>query len=267
MPIRALRFILAIALAGAMLHSLPARADDYTDIWWAGPTEDGWGVNLIQSQDFIFATFFVYGPAPAKTPVWYAGNLSRSGNSFTGGLYQTTGTGIGVKWDANDHSATQVGTATFTPTSTTTGTLVYNVNAANEVKAIVRQTLTSIATGGSYFGTGVIYTTGCSNPGNNNRQVADVDPVVTQTVSGQMQIVLTFGPETCTLAGTFVQEGLLFRIPIATYVCKNGNQTSLDTSAMVYEMKSTSIGLEGRWTAPDVGGGCKEDGSFASVFP
>ena len=147
MTTRILRTLLAATLAGALMQSLPARADDYTDIWWAGPAEDGWGVNLIQSQDFIFATFFVYGPAPAKTPIWYAGNLTRSGNRFTGGVYQTMGTGIGAPWNPADHPTNppQVGTATFTPTSTTTGTLVYNVNAAMESKSIVRQTLTPIA--------------------------------------------------------------------------------------------------------------------------
>src|SRR5262245_33809818 len=118
MPLK-LRNAFAIALGIFLLQALPARADDYTDIWWAvGGTESGWGVNRIQSQDFIFATFFVYGPAPAKTPIWYAGNMTRQSNgSFSGGLYQTTGTGIGAVWNPADNSATQVGTATFTPTS------------------------------------------------------------------------------------------------------------------------------------------------------
>src|SRR4029434_3669339 len=121
-----LRMFVVCLFAASMMHAAPSRADDFTDIWCAAPAEDGWGVNLIQSQDFIFATFFVYGPAPAKTPIWYAGNLTRRENgSFSGGLYQTTGTGIGATWNPADHGVTQVGTATFTPTSTTTGTLSY----------------------------------------------------------------------------------------------------------------------------------------------
>jgi hypothetical protein len=47
----------ACLLAASLMQALPAQADDYTDIWWAGSAEDGWGVNFIQSQDFIFATF------------------------------------------------------------------------------------------------------------------------------------------------------------------------------------------------------------------
>lgn len=243
----------------------PASAEDYTDIWWAaGGTESGWGVNLIQSQDFIFATFFVYGPAPAKTPIWYAGNLTRQANgSFNGGLYQTTGTGIGATWAPGDYTAPQVGTATFTPTSSTTGTLVYNVGTVPVTKNIARQMLTSIALGGSYIGSAVVVTSGCSGA---TQQVFDVDPVVSQSTGGQLQIVLSFGNESCTLQGLYAQEGTLFRISNATYVCKNGSTTTLDTTATVYEVKATSIGLEGRWQAPNVGG-CVEDGTFSSVFP
>ena len=51
-------------LAAVLLVSLalvrPAAAVDYTDIWFL-PSEGGWGVNLVQSNQFIFATFFVYG--------------------------------------------------------------------------------------------------------------------------------------------------------------------------------------------------------------
>src|SRR4029453_13984971 len=108
-----LRNAFAVALGIFFLQALPARADDYTDIWWAGGVEDGWGINLIQSQDFIFATFFVYGPAPAKTPIWYAGNLTRRENgSFSGGLYQTTGTGLGATWTPAHHGGPHARTPT-----------------------------------------------------------------------------------------------------------------------------------------------------------
>lgn len=256
---------LCVGAVSLFLCAGPASAEDYTDIWWnVGGTEDGWGVNLIQSQDFIFATFFVYGPAPAKTPIWYAGNLTRQASgSFSGGLFQTTGTGIGAPWAPGDHTVVQVGTATFTPTSSTTGTLVYNVGAVGVSKSIARQNLTSIALGGSYIGSAVVNTSGCTSSG---QQIFDVDPVVSQNTGGQLQIVLTFGSESCTLQGLYAQEGTLFRIPTASYVCTQGTMTTLDTTATVYEVKATSIGLEGRWQAPNVGG-CQEDGTFSSIFP
>jgi hypothetical protein len=261
-----IRNVLCIALGALVLGALPARAQDYTDIWWrAGGLEDGWGVNLIQSQDFIFATFFVYGPAPAKTPIWYAGNLSRQADgSFSGGLYETRGTGIGAPWNPADHpTPVQVGNARFTPTSSTTGTLVYNVGGIVVTKDIARQPLTAIALGGSYVGSAVVVSSGCTAAGS---QIFDVDPVVTQSTGGQMSIGLTFGAESCTMQGTYVQEGTLFRIPIATYVCTNAGTTTVNTTSTVYELKATNIGLEGRWSAPNVNG-CAESASFSSVFP
>ena len=43
----------------------------------------------------------------------------------------------------------------------------------------------------------------------------------------------------------------------ATYTCGTGPAT-------VYELKSTSLGFEGRWTAP-IAGGCTEYGTFSTV--
>ena len=263
-----LRMFVVCLFAASMMHAAPSRADDYTDIWWAGPAEDGWGVNLIQSQDFIFATFFVYGPAPATTPIWYVGNLARQGSVFTGGLFQTMGTGFGVPWNPLDHHSFQVGTATFNPIDSSSATLDYSVNGVAVHKSIVRQTLTQILIGGSYYGTAVIVTSGCMGT---ETKLRDFDPVVAQTTTGQVQMDFTFGGdpdfENCTFSGTLVQEGLLFRIPAASYVCRIGTTTTVNSTATIYEMKLTSIGLEGRWFTPNVGGGCTEDAKFATIFP
>jgi hypothetical protein len=262
------RMFVACLLAASLMQALPARADDFTDIWWAGPAEDGWGVNLIQSQDFIFATFFVYGPAPAKTPIWYVGNLQRQGSIFTGGLFQTTGTGFNAPWNPADHTTVQVGTVTFNPIDSSSATLTYSVNGVPVSKAIVRQTLTPILIGGTYYGTAVVVHSGCSDAANNGTVLTDFDPVVAQTTGNQVQFDFLYaGTENCTLAGTYSREGLLFRVPVASYVCKNGSTTTVSTTATIYEMKATSIGLEGRWVATNVGGGCVEDAKFATVFP
>jgi hypothetical protein len=262
MRLHLLRPLLTIVLAFACTLPLAARAVDYTDIWWAGAVEDGWGVNMIQSEDVIFATFFVYGPAPGNQPIWYAVTLTRDANGiFAGDLYQSTGTGIGVPYDPAQFAATKVGTATFTPTSSTTGTLDYNVNTTNVSKQIQRQTLTTILLGGTYYGTGIVTVTGCDNSAQNATQILNVDPLVMQTLS-QLQIVFQFGSNlTCTMTGAVAQEGQLFRVPSASYICNTG----APTTSTLYEIKQTSIGIEGRWFA-NIGGGCREDGSFSGVL-
>ena len=263
MRIHILRKLTQFAFAIACALPLMARATDYTDIWWAGHAEDGWGVNLVQSEDFIFATFFVYGPAPGTQPIWYAGNLTRNAaGAFSGGLYQTTGTGFGVPWDPAQHSSTAVGTATFTPTSTTTGTLAYNVGTTNVTKQIERQTLKLILLGGNYAGTSVVEVSGCTNTASNVTRTYIFDPQVTQSLSGSLQFDFQFSAnESCTMVGTAAQEGQLFRIPSARYTCNSG----IDTTSTLYEIKATAIGIEGRWQA-NTGGGCREDGRFSAVL-
>ena len=61
---RLLPTVLSLALLAV---PLPAAATDYTDIWYL-PSESGWGVNLIQAEDVIFVTLFIYGPN--NQPTW-----------------------------------------------------------------------------------------------------------------------------------------------------------------------------------------------------
>jgi hypothetical protein len=66
-----------------------ASAVDYTDIYYLA-TESGYGFNVVQSDNFLFVTFFIYGPN--KQPTWYTAQLTddATGNNYAGGLYATT---------------------------------------------------------------------------------------------------------------------------------------------------------------------------------
>ena len=113
----------ATILAGgpALCGGFRAGASDYTDIWF-NPSEQstgggGWGVNVVQSDAFLFLTFFIYGPD--NKPTWYVAGLTRDANgNFNGPLYATTGTYFGAPWNPADGAGSaQVGTASFNPTS------------------------------------------------------------------------------------------------------------------------------------------------------
>ena len=81
---------------------LRAAATDYTDIWYL-PSESGWGVNLIQAEDVIFATFFIYGPN--NQPTWYVAIIYRDANgNFAGNLYSTVGPYFGGPWNPASRS-------------------------------------------------------------------------------------------------------------------------------------------------------------------
>ena len=95
--------------AGLLISGSLAHAANYTDIWW-NPAQSGWGVNLVQSDQFIFATFFIYGAA--KQPTWVTANLVKDASgAFTGPVYLTTGTYYGSPWNPADVTAASVGTA------------------------------------------------------------------------------------------------------------------------------------------------------------
>ena len=277
-------FLATLVWTLALMLPLRAGAADYTDIWWApctaGPNcdaatghESGWGVNFVQDEDVVFATFYIYDAA--KKPMWVSSPMFvNAAGSYSGNLYLSAGSFFGGPWNPNDvpNPLPAVGTAAFVPTSATAGTLTYTVNNVPGIpntvvtKSIQRSMFRTIILGGNYVGTGVVATTGCSNNGSNGTSVFDVDPQITQLVSGEVGITLAFGAsESCTMSGPAIQEGQLFRMPGASYVCKSGNTTTLSTTATVYEVKATSVGIEGRWSA-NTGGGCQEDGRFSGAL-
>jgi hypothetical protein len=243
--------------------TLPAQAADYTDIWYT-PPEDGWGVNFVQSDSFIFATFFVYGPD--NKPIWYTGEMIADGlGHYTGGLYLTTGTYFGtVPYDPAQKGITQVGTLTFTPTAADTGVLTYNVGAVVVTKNIQRLTLTGIALGGNYVGGQTGTYASCTDSTANGSYYDTYTLSVTQSV-GVATFTFTYDKEvaTCTMSGALEQHGQLYRIPNASYQC-TGDLT-IDSNADMFEIKATAQGIEARF-AGSPGGGCQETAQFSAVL-
>src|SRR5277367_3915114 len=164
------RLISATLALALLILPLQAVADvDYTDIWYL-PAESGWGVNFVQADSVIFATFFIY--SQGNVPTWYTAIIyaNGDGSSFTGNLYSTTGTWFGAPWDPTKVVNTQVGTATFTPSSPYQGTLSYSFTSGmppTVTKIIQRQVLTTIALGGNYIGgqSGAYSGSGCTFAG------------------------------------------------------------------------------------------------------
>ncbi|HEX4859426.1 MAG TPA: hypothetical protein VFV17_10440, partial [Usitatibacteraceae bacterium] len=117
---------------------------DATDMWWAGQSENGWGVSIAQHGLQQFAVLFVYDNS--GKPTFYAmpgGTFNASQTAFTGALYQPTSS----PYFAYDSSlfrpggATNgsVGTATITYSSANAATLTYTINGISGTKQIVRQ--------------------------------------------------------------------------------------------------------------------------------
>ena len=256
------RFLLAVLLFATAFR---AGASDYTDIWF-NPSEQstaggGWGVNVVQSDTFMFLTFFIYGPD--NKPTWYVAGLTRDANgNFSGPMYATTGTYFGAPWNPADGAGSaQVGTASFQPIDAYSANLSYAFSAGpTVVKVIQRQSLTSIPLGGSYNGTQAGSYSNC----NNGFAYTDRFGLgVSQPTASTLTFTFAYSDSglSCTLSGTFEQRGQLFRIPTASYTCSDG----LSTTATVSEIKATNFGIEASFTAP-ANGGCREDATLSAVF-
>ena len=207
----------------AVAHSAHA-AINYQDLWWVGPAENGWGINLSHQDNTLFATWFIYGAN--SQPFWLVmSNAQRSGaagNTFVGDLFQTTGTAFSVTPFVPLQAAnvTKVGTATFVFPDARTGTLTYTVNGVQVVKTITRQLLANINLTGTYYG-GLFRTSVCANSGVSNSIYSVTHAPATGAAS-----ITEVGGNLCRFTGTLTQFGSIFE-GSGTYTCQgeNGNWT------------------------------------------
>ena len=123
---------------------LVGAASDFTDMWWVGLSENGWGLSITQHGQIQFIVLYVYDSS--GNPIWYVlpnGTWNASNTAYTGALYQPTSSPFSnyVSNSFNPFGITgaSVGTATVTYTGSGTATLTYTINGISGSKPIVRQ--------------------------------------------------------------------------------------------------------------------------------
>jgi hypothetical protein len=263
------RFLIALMLLAA---SVQAEAGYYTDIWYKA-SESGWGVNLVQTDSYIFATFFIYGKD--GKPTWYVASLDYDNvsKSFKGDVFATTGTFFGIPWVAANATDAKVGTASFKPSAENAyqGTLSYTVTGVGSATNVIeRQSLTAPTLAGSYAGGQMGFYSQCTKPSDDSAYRDYYDLKVTHAANNNATFIFDYRRAdgtsgfSCTLSGALIQNGQLYRIANATYKCTG--DFPLNTTASMSEIKQTSQGIEGRFFAPDVGDGCSETASFSAAI-
>jgi hypothetical protein len=211
------------ALALTMFATFPARAistsSDHSGLWW-NASENGWGMNVIQQEQILFVTLFVYGP---NGPTWFVASNAAfvSANAagdrtYTGDLYRTAGTPFGVSpYNPGAVTVETVGTITFVGLADGTATVRYNVNANTVNKTVTRQTWArpefALSTATPYVGASSDVTTGCANAGNNGRGSSTYSQIALyiNSVGNTMRLEITTDDAgVCILQGNnYVQEG------------------------------------------------------------
>jgi hypothetical protein len=120
------------------LSAPPAPERNYTDLWYGGEAESGWGFNIIQhASNVIFGVMYTYDAN--GHPIWFVlpGGTWTSNTTFSGAWYHVTGTPYTVPWAGNDVRA--VGSATIRFTDASNGTLTFVVNGTVVNKTLRRQ--------------------------------------------------------------------------------------------------------------------------------
>jgi hypothetical protein len=114
------------------------------DMWWAGSTQDGWGINLVQQAGIVFAVWYTYGPD--GKPTWYVfPGGTWNGTTYAGTLYSTTGSPwVGANYDPIQFKAAEAGTLSFSFTNANSATMNYTFTAGpfvgtTQSRTIVRQ--------------------------------------------------------------------------------------------------------------------------------
>jgi len=251
------RAIATVALL--MGFALPASATstgvDYTDQWWGGQSESGWGVNFIEQGTTIFATLFVYGAD--QTPRWYVATMDSSGPTlFSGPMYSTTGPYFGAgTFDSSKVTATQVGTMTVNFVSGYAGSLQYVVNGVTVNKTVVRQTFKANNIAGTYLGGVQATGTGCHNGVTNGAAFFTGTVIATQTGQNLSLAVGFYNqagiPTICTYNGVLTPQGVLAQISGGTWSCNVGGAASNAGTFSADNITMVQGGFSGLFTGSD----------------
>lgn len=141
------------------LHAAPKmEGTGWRNGMWFVPGEDGWGVNIVEQGDTIFATLYVYD-AQGK-PHWYvASQLTQSGATAdgtatnSGALFEATGPWFGASsFNPAAVNRRAVGTMSFQLRGPGSAALTYSVDGVTVTKNIVPFTFRRNDPSGVYRG-------------------------------------------------------------------------------------------------------------------
>ena len=217
----------AWALSGTVLA---ATTTDYSDQWW-NENESGWGASFLQQKDIIFADLFVYD-ANGK-PTWFTTAMYRqpgASDRFVGDLYATTGPSFAGAFDPASVTRRIVGTATFTPISTSSGTLNYSVDGVAVPKNVTRQTWAVNNLSGRYLVAMYHSRTPCPT-GASLPEVKELGEITIVQNGSTYSAQSVTDHSTCTYSGNYSQTGR-FGTSSGTVSCTNGARGTYTTSEM-----------------------------------
>ena len=134
--------LVAVTFGRGMFRTTVASSGpaNYSDMWWAGNAENGWGMSIQQHGQIQLNAMYVYDNA--GKPIWYVlpgGMWNGDFTTYSGPIYQPSSAPL------NNYNAAQflvgapVGNISINFTSNTTALLQYVINGVSGQKSIQRQ--------------------------------------------------------------------------------------------------------------------------------
>ena len=112
----------------------------YTDLWWVGSSENGWGMSIQQHGQIQLNALFVYDSA--GKPIWYVlpgGAWNSDFTTYSGAIYQPTSAPLNNYNAAQFKVGAPVGNISINFTGNSTATLQYVINGVSGQKSMQRQ--------------------------------------------------------------------------------------------------------------------------------
>ena len=258
---RMFAFILSAFVSTGSVIATSANTD-LTDVWW-NPAESGWGMEIVNTGTFAFASLYVYDPN--GSPTWLSGQLQKvpgAPATYSGPLFVTTGPYYGGAFNPSAVTMRQVGTMTFVGTTTTTGQLTYSVDGLVVNKLVERQPITLDNYNGNYTGVVTYTDSGCTNPADNGTGTGQVSVNITQNGSSMAFGFSASNGNACSLVGAYAQRGRMGQVS-GNYSCTDGTVGT----ATLFEMNNVPFMFTARMQSHDNVSGCNESAEFAGVIP
>ncbi len=258
-------YVLALVVFGMIGNASATSANtDVSDIWW-NPAESGWGMQMVNTGTFVFATIYVYGPGPAGNPTWFTGQLDKTAAvqaTYTGPLFATTGPYFGGFFNPNAVNGRQVGTMTFVLTTVTTGQLTYSVDGVVVSKSVQRQPLRLDDYAGSYTAVATQTVAGCNNASDNGTFTGALTVEIAQNGPSMSVNAIHADGSACLYSGAYSQLGRMGQVS-GTYACTWGEIGT----ATIFEMSNVPFMFTARLQSQSTNMGCTVEAELSGVIP
>jgi hypothetical protein len=257
--------LVALGLATLALTSPAlgtAFSTDNSDVYIAS-NEDGWGVEMFQRGDVVFATIFTHDAD--NLPIFYTATLLYAGTDaggsaiWVGDLYVNEGPWLGAPFDPSKIDRRKVGTMTYLAQFIESGSLTFSVDGVTVTKQINRLTFKLDNYAGNYLGAYKLIATSCANPSDDGTFYYGAVFNITQAANALTIVATESQGGSCTFPGDYMQFGQ-FGQSRGSFTCTNG----IKGGHLIFEMNVTPGDFRGRILGTD-NLGCSLTGNLSGI--